>query len=122
MTNDRQRAGWNQSRLPNYLSIHCILGDIRLWVGDPSTSCCRLSPPRAHLTHPRISPLRLRVTSCLVTVECTFERSYLTQSVDKVVLQKSNPPPIRQPILYYYCHRQKVDRFVWESTIAKTNL
>ena len=27
----------------NYLSIRCILGDMRLWVGDPSTSSCLVS-------------------------------------------------------------------------------
>ena len=30
-----------------YLSIRCILGDIRLWVGHPSTSSCLVSPPQA---------------------------------------------------------------------------
>ena len=31
-----------------------------------------------------------------------LHRSYLTQSVLKVVLQKSTPPQIRQLIFYYY--------------------
>jgi len=29
----------------NNLSIRCILGDVRLWVGDPSTSSCLVSLP-----------------------------------------------------------------------------
>ena len=33
--------------LLSYLSIRCMLGDIRLWVGDPSTSSCRVSLPLA---------------------------------------------------------------------------
>ena len=31
----------------SHLSIRCILGDIRLWVRDPSTSSCRVSLPRS---------------------------------------------------------------------------
>jgi len=31
---------------PLILSIRCILGDIRLWVGDPSTSSCLVSLPQ----------------------------------------------------------------------------
>ena len=31
-------------------------------------------------------------------------RFYLTESVDKVVLQKSSPPQIRQLILYYHLY------------------
>ena len=30
------------------LSIRCILGDKRLWVGDTSTSSCLVSLPRAN--------------------------------------------------------------------------
>ena len=28
-----------------FLSIRCMLGDIRLWVGDPLTTSCRVSLP-----------------------------------------------------------------------------
>ena len=38
------------------ISTRCILGDIRLWVGDPSTSSCHVPP-----THP--APC----TSCVAT-------------------------------------------------------
>ena len=32
----------------------------------------------------------------------TYQRIYLTGSILEVVLQKSTPPQIRQPFLYYY--------------------
>jgi hypothetical protein len=32
--------------MQDVLGMRCILGDIRLWVGDPSTSCCLVSQPR----------------------------------------------------------------------------
>ena len=38
-----------------YLSTRCILGDIRLWVGDPSTSPCLVSL----LRHPTLSLSRV---------------------------------------------------------------
>ena len=44
---------------------------------------------------------------------------YFTESVCKVVLQKSIPRQIRQLILYYYQYRELVDGFVRELTFAK---
>ena len=46
-------------------------------------------------------------------------RTDLTESVYKVVLQKSTPPQIRQLILYYYKHTEYVDGFEWELTFVK---
>ena len=43
---------------------------------------------------------------------------YLTESVCTVVLQKSIPAQISQPILCYYYYEGYVDGFVWEFTFA----
>ena len=40
--------------LPMFLSIRYILGGIKLWVGDPSTSSCRVSPVYQFHHHERI--------------------------------------------------------------------
>jgi hypothetical protein len=40
-----------------HLRIRCILGDIRLWVGNPSTFSCRVSLPQPNLSlskHPNL--------------------------------------------------------------------
>ena len=42
-----------------------------------------------------------------------------TQSVFKVVLQKSISTQIRQLILFYYLYKEQVDGFVRESTFAQ---
>ena len=42
-----------------------------------------------------------------------------TESVFKVVLQKSTPPQIRPLILYYHQYKEQVDGFVWELIFAK---
>ena len=39
---------------PHYFDIRCILGDIRLWVGDPSTSPSLVSLPRAGTREARL--------------------------------------------------------------------
>ena len=46
-------------------------------------------------------------------------RSYLTQSVYKVVLQKSIPTEIRQLDLYISNDNEHIDGFVRELTFAK---
>ena len=46
-------------------------------------------------------------------------RTYLKQSVFKVVLQISTPPQIRQLNLYYYEYEELVDGFVWDLTFTK---
>ena len=43
----------------------------------------------------------------------------LTECVCKVVLQRSTPPQIRQPILYYYQYKEHVDQFVWALNFAQ---
>ena len=45
--------------------------------------------------------------------------SYLTESVYKVVVQKSIPAQIRQRTLYISTDQRYVDEFVWELTFAK---
>ena len=41
------------------LSMRCLLGDVRLWVGDPSTSSCIVSLPRGtHLGRSLFARLR----------------------------------------------------------------
>ena len=44
---------------------------------------------------------------------------YLTQSVFKVVLQKSTPPQTCQLILYHYVHKEQGNSFVSGLTFAK---
>ena len=46
-------------------------------------------------------------------------RTYLTESIYKVVLQKSIAAQIRQLIVYHYQHEEQVDEFVLELTRAK---
>ncbi|KAJ1470326.1 hypothetical protein T484DRAFT_1641576, partial [Baffinella frigidus] len=38
------RYSYVEAKILIFLSIRCILGDIRLWVGDPSTSSRPVSP------------------------------------------------------------------------------
>ena len=47
------RAAFQQPKTIN-LSIRCILGDIRLWVGDTSTSSCLVYLPRGFESGSRI--------------------------------------------------------------------
>ena len=46
-------------------------------------------------------------------------RSYLTESVYKVVLQSSIPAQIRQLVLCFYLNKEQVDGFVREIAFAK---
>ena len=46
-------------------------------------------------------------------------RAYHKESVNKVVLQKSIPTQIRQPILYHYQYKKQVDGFMRELTFAE---
>ena len=50
------------------LSIRCTLGDIRFRVGDPSTSSCRVSLPRAHLSHPRCVNKEIRLSQSTLSL------------------------------------------------------
>ena len=67
-------------------------------------------------THP---PQLLRGKDSGITKSLRSNRIYLTESVYKVVLQKSIPPPIRQLILHISNNEGQIDRFVRELTFAK---
>ena len=49
----------------------------------------------------------------------THAHPYLTESDDKVVLQKSIPAQIRQLILHHRLYKESVVEFVQELTLAK---
>ena len=48
-----------------------------------------------------------------------LRRHHLTQNVVRVVFQKSPPPQICQPTLYYYKYKEQIDGYVWKLTFAK---
>ena len=70
------------------------------------------------MIHPRPDEIHrtLRVTD---RQRSRLRRFNLTESVGKVLLQKSIPAQIRQLILNIGDNNGHVDGFVWESTLAK---
>ena len=70
------RVGRGDESALCYFNTHCILGDIRLWVGDPSTSSCLVSLP--HFSQPTLSPsIPTHASLQLTTATCVMQRHYV---------------------------------------------
>ena len=71
------------------LSIHCILSDIRLWVGDPSTSSCLvflpLSQPIQSLSNPFLGMI----------YKTRLENPFLDYKTRSLIEVPRDPPHIR---------------------------
>jgi len=83
------------------LSIRCLLADIPLWVRDSSTSSCRVSPPpvspRTTSSNLRSVFARISVIASLVFERISECRSLKSQTRLQISESDSSPPPVDLP-------------------------
>ena len=93
------------------LCIRCILGDIRLWVGDPSTSSFLVSSPRVYQ---RMHVLVYTWSSALRTVRRSAHQQFLRCEV--IYISRGHPKYIYVYIRWYIreaalCDKALTSRF-----------